>query len=143
MNSPWPARVRTVVPGIPVNRRRSAAAMSSLDRRRSRCGTSATRISPTCVPAARQPIPPRLVAMFRASGTSRVMICSMGPTVSSSSDSRVPTSISTVTRTSPSSPAGMSSVPTKGISAALPARRRTAAAVTASRWSSAACSRRR
>jgi hypothetical protein len=95
------------------------------------------RTSPVCPPEARQPPPPTLVSMLLASGTSAITVSSIWRKTSSISSRRVPTDISALIRTSPSSERGSSSEPMYGTTASDSTNRATAPSTTRVRWARA------
>ncbi len=134
----WPplARVRTTVPGIPASFPRRSTAISSLDRERLSRGTSLSVMLPVFAPLL-QPPPPKLSSWLMISGTAALTISVTTAKVLFMTSRRVPTSISTVTRTSFSSVAGMNSVPTRRIRNRQPTSRAPTALRTKTRWSRA------
>ena len=127
------ARVLMMTPGMLASFCRRSEAISSLDLGRLDLGRSLRVKFPVLAPL-RQPPPPRLSSMLTCSGTSRLMISAITRNFSSMMLSLVPTSISTETRTSPSSVTGMNSLPTKPIKAMLPARSKAVIPRTMARW---------
>ena len=119
---------------------RRIVAISSLDRVRWFWDTSEIRMLAVCDALPRQCEPPVLATMLLISGTSFRTISSTLLNLASTRSTRVPTSISAFTRTSPSSELGMSSVPTSGMRSRLPPKSRAARITVRMRWFSATCS---
>ena len=142
----WPcgARVRIDMPATcPSRRWRRASAISLLERSRSAAGVSAMRISPR---ARERPQVPEVLTETTdetASGTWPSTSDSMTRVCASRISSRVPTSMSPLMRTSPSSLGGRNSVPIYGNSSRLPPNRAAAARMTGARCRSTRPSRSR
>ena len=137
---PWLARTRIVVPAIPLSFLRRTAPISSLERCRSRTGSSDNLKLPLAPLVGCQLDEPILTTEETISGAWVLTICSTVAITSLSLSRWVPGAISTLMRSSPWSVRGINSVPMPGTRASDPNKITVVAISTHTGWRRAALS---